>query len=553
MYQHFFRLLRCLTASGALTFAPVGLAQSSETAQSAPTADLGPLLGLVVVDDPAEVITAGRPGVRGVDVSQAGALADAGLVAKLQAAIGQPLDKEMIPTLRQIVGEHYADSTALLVRLVLPVQEVQDGVLQILLVRTRVGQVNIEGQKWFKEARYRSALGVSAGEDFYPGKLNAGLERINTNSFRAATAELAPGAEPGLTDITLRVQDRLPVRLSAGYNDSGTVSTGADRVFTGVTWGDAFGRDDTLSYNFNTTPGTNVLRSHTLGYAATLPWKHELSFNASYSDMRSILPPPFDQRGQSRSAGLRYAVMLPDLGPARQGLSFSADYKRSDSNLLFSSMPVFGSVTEIVQGTVGYNYNRPDKIGSTMFDLALTGSPGGLAGRNHTADFQSQRAGASARYASISIGLARTTALPGQFVWRSSIRGQLATDNLLGSEQLGLGGAASLRGYEEGEVYADQGVLLRNEVNLPPLRFGRDYWRGLAQSYLFWDYGYGLVKNPLPGEKDRFSLSSVGAGLRFGVNRHFSLGFDYGWQLIETGLNSLNRSSRGHLNANLSW
>lgn len=519
----------------------------------APAADLGVLRGVVVLADAAQVNLEGVEGVTGVDFSQAPALRNALAESLLQGMLGQPLDEHLVNNLRVIVPGAYAGQGAGVVRVSLPPQEVADGVIQIVLIKARLGAVKIEGAKWFSEKNYLSMLGARSGEDYNPAQLDAGVARINQNPFRRAAVELVPGAKAGEADILLRANEAFPWRFTAGYNDTGTAGTGEDRASLGVNWGNAFGLAHLLNYQFMASPGKNWFRSHSLSYSGPRFFGGDFSANASYSVVNSRMAPPFAQRGESSGLTLRHAHSLPDWRGIQQGWTAGFDYRRSDNNLEFSSTPIFGTLTESFEAVLDYQASRRDRLGATSFGATLSLSPGGLTDYNQTNAFRAQRAGASARYAKLGISLARETQLPAKFSLSNTLRAQFSTDNLLGSGQLSFGGSSALRGYEEGEVYTDEGFILINQLELPPVAFGQGKWAGQVMPHLFWDYGYGLVKNPLPGEKDRFSLSSVGAGLRFGVNRHFSLGFDYGWQLIETGLNSLNRSSRGHLNANLSW
>jgi hemolysin activation/secretion protein len=552
-----FRFPRLALSVAAFALGPGAPAQTTTpvttSTAAAPAPSFGPLLGLVVLDDVAKVAEGGRPGVRGVDFTHAPALADPGLVAQLHTFLGQPLDTELLPALRRVVGTHFSDTSALLVRLILPVQDVRDGVVQVVLLRARIGAVKVEGARWFPEATYRTALGAAPGEALNPAALSTGLDRINGNGFRRATVELEPGDELGLTNVTLRAEDRIPLALSASYSDSGTASTGRDRVNASVTWGNAFGRGDTLGYSFGVSPGSDILRSHGVNYASALPWGHRLTFGASHAVLRSELPPPFNQTGRSSSLNLGYELPLPSGRDVTHQLSFAADYKRSDSNLLFSDVPVFGSLTEVLHASVDYGASWADRLGTTSAGVTLTLSPGGLTAHNTTVAFRGQRADASARYATLQLSLNRRTRLPAGFSLTNSLRLQFATDNLLGSEQLGLGGAYSNRGYEEGEVYADEGMLLRQELHAAPLQLGRQGWRAHVQALVFWDYGYGLIKRPLVDERDRYSLSSIGPGIRVSVSRHLTASLDYGWQLIETGLSARRRSERGHLTVTLAW
>jgi len=60
---------------------------------------------------------------------------------------------------------------------------------------------------------------------------------------------------------------------------------------------------------------------------------------------------------------------------------------------------------------------------------------------------------------------------------------------------------------------------------------------------------YGEVENVhlLSAEKPHYFFSSVGPGLRYKLSNHFSLRFDYGWQLLDSGLNPERQHSRAHL------
>jgi hemolysin activation/secretion protein len=530
---------------------PPQVESSPAPAPPAPAADLGPLRGIVVLDDPAQVRPKGVTGVTGVDFSQAPKLRNPRLASLLDGLIGRPLDASLINSLRVLVPGTIAAHGA--VRVSLPPQDVADGVVQILIYEARIGAIKVEGARWFSDKNYRSLLDVRPGAAYDPARLDAGVARINRNPFRRAAVELAPGAEAGLTDVILRTNEVRPWRLTAGYNDTGTVSTGEERATLGVNWGNAFGLAQLLNYQFMASPGANWFRSHSLSYSGPRFLGGEFSANASWSVVNSRMAPPFAQRGESSGLSLRHAHTLPDWRGVRQGWTVGLDYRRSDNNLEFSSTPIFGTLTESFEAVLDYNASRPDRFGATSADVILTLSPGGVTRYNETAAFRAQRAGASARYAKLGLSLQRDTRLPGKFSLASSVRGQLSTDNLLGGSELAFGGSASLRGYEEGEVYADEGLLMSHELELPPYAFGRGRWGGQARAHLFWDYGYGLIKSPLAGEQDRYSLSSVGAGLRLSVSRHFSASFDYGWQLMATGLNSHHRDSRGHLGITASW
>jgi hemolysin activation/secretion protein len=128
--------------------------------------------------------------------------------------------------------------------------------------------------------------------------------------------------------------------------------------------------------------------------------------------------------------------------------------------------------------------------------------------------------------------------------------------NLTPSEQLGLGGYDTVRGYDEREVNSDEGYLFNIELRTPSMsigkRFGWTRWKDQLQFLAFWDYGVGYDHTLLPGEPSDTPLSAVGAGLRFTIDSNVSVRADYGFQLHKTGLDR-EHGSRGDIGVVISY
>ena len=130
----------------------------------------------------------------------------------------------------------------------------------------------------------------------------------------------------------------------------------------------------------------------------------------------------------------------------------------------------------------------------------------------------------------------RTTFLPGGFSWTARVLGQVANHNLLDSEQLGLGGMGSVRGYFTDTALGSQGVLVSNELRGPAFSLGdltdlKAPVPDTEQLGLFWDYGHTSQVTPIPNAVNEADLSSLGADLHASLNRYVDLAFDVGWQL----------------------
>jgi hemolysin activation/secretion protein len=231
------------------------------------------------------------------------------------------------------------------------------------------------------------------------------------------------------------------------------------------------------------------------------------------------------------------------------------EYKVTDNNLLFGGIPVNNNRTDIVQLSLLYSGEVPDALGSNTLGLRLTGSPGGLTGRNKTEHFALSRAFARADYVYGTVDLARTQPLPLGLGLLLSGHAQLADGNLLGSEQLGLGGVSSVRGFNEGIVYGDQGYLLRAELHAPVVPLERVLSLSALSMPLdvlvFYDRGTVGNIDLLPGEPRWNTLESAGVGFRFAVDRHVAVSFDYGWRLND--FPGVDYRSRGHFSITLSY
>jgi len=200
-------------------------------------------------------------------------------------------------------------------------------------------------------------------------------------------------------------------------------------------------------------------------------------------------------------------------------------------------------------------------------------SPGGISSKNSDAAFATYRE-AKANYFYARLSAERATKLPFTpswqnksvtecFSWEIRGLGQVSDENLVPSEQLGLGGYATARGYEEREANEDQRWLISNELRSQPFSllkfFGKSNWDDHLQILGFWDYGVGEPKHIVQNEPRHVTFNSVGPGVRYNISRYFSLRFDYGWQLTSTGLDidpvtkRRFQDSRGHIGVQVSF
>ncbi len=472
--------------------------------------------------------------------------------------LGRPLTLASIQAINRDVVSFFKANNRPVVDVIVPEQDITEGTLRLIVLEARLGEVSVRGNQHFSSERLVAQVRVAPGEPIDSEQILADLNWLNQNPFRRVGLVYARGAELGTTDLVLDVEDRRPVRLYAGYEDSGTDATGNNRWFAGVNWGNAFGLDHQVNYQFTMADHTSDFYAHSASYVAPLSWRHTLTLYAAYANSSAeVVSGLLGADGESYSTGFRYAVPLGSSPSLTHELFFGYDYKYSKNTLIFFPITLPSARTEISQFNVGYAASLRDRFGGTALSATFFQSPGKMTPYNRDGDFEATSAGSSADYYYGRATLERLTRLPADFSLVASVTGQFSSTNLLVSEQLGAGGYATVRGYDERVANAEQGVMSRLELRTPAFSLRELFNVAMPSDQLqflgFWDYAALYRKDAPAALPESFSLSSIGVGLRYSIASNLSLRFDYGWQLLSDADVTGESSSRGHVGVVLSY
>ncbi|MDO8290314.1 MAG: ShlB/FhaC/HecB family hemolysin secretion/activation protein [Parvibaculum sp.] len=480
----------------------------------------------------------------GLDTSRVEGLDDPELRTRLQNYLGKPLTFGGLRAISREVIDAYRGNDKPLVDVAVPEQEVTAGTVQIVVTEFRSGEVRVEGNRYFSSDLIRGGLSAPEGQPIVMSRLKRDLDWLNRNPFRRVDAVLAKGGEVGTTDITLKTEDRFPLRVYAGYDNGGTSATGHARWSAGFNYGNLFGADQQISYQLTASndflDGFDVgharFLAHAVSWTAPLPRYDLLQVFGSYVQQRPDVGPFFGQDGYSAQVSARY--IHPMGGPQwlNQEVQGGFDYKTTNNNLDFGGVSVFSASQDVAQFLLKYSATAGDTWGVTTLQNDLVYSPGGITGNNTDAAYaKSGTSFAKANYTYDTLSLTRATRLPYDASLIARAKVQIADGNLLPSEQLGGGGVGSVRGYDTRAVNGSEGILLSAEVRSPAFTpaslVGLDALDDSAQVLAFWDYARLNDPHTQPGTSERVSIASVGVGLDYSVSRYVSLRTDYGWQL----------------------
>ena len=500
------RLMACVIAmSSALPAAAAPLALSS----------------VVLLDRPDEVLRDGwRNAAPGIDASRTQALDSEAGRAVIAPFLGRPIDQALIGEIREAVQAWYKSIRHPFVAVTIPAQDATNGTLQVVVVEARLGTVRVEGNTWFDAGQYSKALHARPGAAIDTAQLDADIDWINRSPYRHATVAASRGTAVGITDLTVRTQEDFPISVTAGLDNTGTRATSLYRLNSGFDWGNAFWRGDDLNFRLTTSPDFYLLRQYTLSYLTDLPWRDTFSIQGSVSTSHTLSNgAPTNSTGLTVIISPRYTINLPSPPWLTHHVVLGYDFKSTNNTLLFGGTSVFDTISEVDQFLLGYGGQAPDRLGSTSLQLDLFGSPGGLTPLNNDAAFSAQQPGATARYVYARATVERLTNLPAGFTWDVRATLQLSNATLLSSEQMVFGGFASVRGFLEQGATRDNGVLIENELRLPPIHTGLPQLFGAKSvndqlvPFVFFDYGAGWNRKEFPGPNSWLQLSSIGPGV----------------------------------------
>ncbi|KXU86738.1 peptide transporter [Caballeronia megalochromosomata] len=460
------------------------------------------------------------------------------------ADLHKPLTFARLAQIRRAVVQRYRAAGQPLVDVYVPEQDVSLGVVKIVIAEFRAGRAIPQGNRYFSDALLMREMPLASGEPIREADIAAGLALLNANPYRRVDVIYAPGAAPDTTDVVLQTEDRFPFRLYGGYNNDGVRELGRDRILAGFDYGNLFGVDARIGYQMTASndllsgnpdiegrPDRPRYIAHAFNVVAPLPWLDRVELFGVFAQSTPRLPDSYGQTGLSAQISFRYDLRLPSLdntGAWQQQMQFGYDFKRSNNDLEFGGFQVFNANTHIHQFVIAYDLSRHDASGDTHLNASLFVSPGYFDSNSNDEAYDAARMGAKPRYQYLQLSAERDIPL-GKSGFSVSGRGlfQWTGSTLLPSEELGLGGDATVRGYEPYAAQGDRGWNLQTELRAPAISAGM----AAMQPFVFFDAGHVWNRIAEFGEVNDASLASVGAGIRVQVGRFVSFRGTYGFPL----------------------
>lgn len=460
------------------------------------------------------------------------------LQAKLESNfLNRAIDSDILKQIRSTVEQFYA-SQNILALAEIPKQEITDGKIQVCVTESRIDEIKVECNRYTSTKLLKKYLGFRHDDPIKTNLLKKHLDFINRSPFRRVDLVFSPGKTPHTTDLTLLVDERRPFRFYVGTDNIGIPTTERGRCFAGVDFSKMLLLDHFLSFQYTSSYDFSSFQAYTAQYQAYLPSRHVLNLYGGYSSVHADLPfPTMRTHGHSYQASGRYIVPLMPHDYYRHEWNVGFDFKRTNNTIEFSeSFPVVGPNVNLSQFVANYWGSVARERFRIDFEAGLYYSPGAMLSDESDSDYSALRPGAKNHWVYGRAYLRYFQKLTQSLSLSMYARGQLSSQNLLPSEQVGLGGFDSVRGYDERQLNYDSGYIFNVELLTRTFTIFSDpkckkRWKDGLQFLGFIDYGAGSNHNLIPGERKHDFLCGAGPGVRYTIDPWITARLDLGVKL----------------------
>ncbi len=475
-----------------------------------------------------------RVSVREFRVTGSTVFSDEELARVTAPYAGRALGSEELEQLRQRLTLLYVNAGYLNSGAILPDQDVRGGAVEYRIVEGRLGGVDIEGNRWFRDRYLESRILRGAHTPLKVEDLEEQLQLLQQDPrIRRVDAALLPGERPGDARLRASFEEELPFFVSLEFDNYESPSIGQYRTELDVGDRNLTGWGDSLHLMAARTQG---LWDYEAGYEIPVTsWDTTLGAWLRYGSSDVVEDPfdPLDIKSRAHTIGIELRQPLYRTLRQRLELAFTGEYRESKTFLLGQPFP-FEEGTEngevvvsVVRARLDYLYRDAEQVvairsqlsnGVHMFGATDNGCAFDDAGVCATPAGESSSAIPNAHF----------LAWLGQFQWvrrfdsfggieavvRTDI--QLASQPLFSLEQFSLGGHQSVRGYRENQLVRDNGFASSIELRVP-------VWSDSALGFSvelapFYDVGRSWSTDR--GSPSPHTLAGAGVGLRASWTRY---------------------------------
>ena len=477
----------------------------------------------------------------------------------------QPKRGFSIGELQEVADEvtrYYRAKGLILSTVVLPVQTITDGTVDIQVFIGRLGRVVSEGNKKYSLATLKKPFAKLIGQPVTQHEIEEALLVLTDFAGLSVFGVFSPGIKVGEADIVLKVQQEKAYDVDYRIDTHGLRETGLNRFRTIVHWNNPLSAADrvtvTIQQSYN--PKMNnywsvdykqfLGRGYTVGVGIFRNFFRiggELAANqiAAETINRSFYIEKSFTRGRQRNFSSRVTLTQKKSRTSTQSvqtnidrltvLALTMNYDSVDN--IHPLRPIYRALFKDTPEGYGGGLNFLNVTWSRGFNNALgaMGSSGDQFAPGTLSESRSGRRGnavgefAEGQFEKATLSYQRLQLLAKNQSLMFAAEAQWSNDILSNQELYSIGGPENVRGFPDAQGLFDRAFFFKFEyiLNAPfglasrPAFMNRT-WGEVLQFSVFYDFATATNNDPLsnqdPNQQNRWiNFKSIGLGLRFNV------------------------------------
>ncbi len=449
----------------------------------------------------------------------------------------------------------------------------RDEALRINILEAQVSNIivrhmNVEGEEvekgYLKESAIRDWSPVKPGEIVKKKELNDYVGLLNLNPDRYVAPVISKGDEPNSLALSYNVYEADPWHWFVQVDNAGQKKRQCSPKF-GLINTNLLGYDDVFStvyqqslFHDNWEDNYSVYGNYDFPFL--IGPRLRLQLFAGYSEYDQTSDTGgynFLGNGSFGGGRLRFNLFQENnwFFDVLGGVTYEESRNTTVLGNIFTIVP--GNTVRYSLWNAGVEFYRRNDMENTLFAFEMNSS----WDASDQLSFETSRLGSDRDFEYYTFTATHSQYLDEDKIQRLSgaFEGTYTPDRLVSSKLTTFGGMYSVRGYDENEIVADQGIItsLQYEYDLiaaDEAKYStsddRQKKKGLRKfaPLVFVDYGIARNVDTIPGEDKDQELASFGPGIAFEYGENFSGACYYGYPLIAT--DSTNQG-KGRLNFGL--
>ena len=467
--------------------------------------------------------------MNGVRLTGAPALDAAEVRALVQPYVGRDVTLDDLEALARRITARYRDGGYFLAQAVVPVQTVENGVVEISVIEGRMGRIEVQvaSDTPISEARVRAFLApIEVGKAVNAPSYERAMLLLSDQPGLRVSSGLQEGVQNGTTDLGVEVVAGSPYTFSAEADNQGTRELGRYRAGGTFRWLSPLGIGDNLDVRALVS-NSNALQYGRVAYEAPLG-SSGLRAGVGLGRINYELGGAFqalDARGTADVADVSLSYPLIRQRQQNLFLRVSADTKRLTDEFRAVS---FEARKRINGAGVGWTWERRDEfMGGGYWASSgnlYRGSLSILDAQSLAFDQSVAGRATEGGYSKLNVLFSRLQSVLPRHSLYLSMGAQRASGNLDPSEKLSLGGARAVRAYAGSEALVDEG-----QIGIVEWRWS---YSDELTPFAFYDAAHGQpARRPAPTDgTNGISLRGYGVGAAWARVGAFTFNATLAWR-----------------------